>query len=82
MKQPMSNPLLLPRSIGVEIELLARRDGIGVNQFIAAAVAERLAAIDTATFFAYRRARVDFAAFDRVMRRKGGEVLGADDIIT
>ncbi len=28
---------------------------------------------DTARFFAQRRARADFKAFDRLMRRKGGE---------
>lgn len=30
-------------------------------------------------FFAQRRARADFKAFDRLMRRKGGEAPHADD---
>jgi hypothetical protein len=35
----------------------------------------------TAEFFAERRGRADFAAFDRLMRRKGGEPPQADDEI-
>ena len=32
-------------------------------------------------FFAARRTRADFKAFDRLMRRKGGEAPRADDKI-
>jgi hypothetical protein len=35
----------------------------------------------TAEFFAERRARADFTAFDRLMRRKGGEPPAPDDTI-
>ena len=66
-------PLRLPRSVKTEVERLAKDEGISVNQFVATAVAEKLAAMNTAAFFAERRARADFAAFDRLMRRKGGE---------
>ncbi len=52
-----------------------------VNQFVATAVAEKLAAMGTAEFFAERRARADFTAFDRLMRRKGGEPPAPDDTI-
>jgi hypothetical protein len=82
MKQPTTYPLRLPRSIKAEVERLARQDGISVNQFIATAVAEKLTAMNTATFFADRRARADFAAFDRLMRREGGEPPGSDDTVT
>ncbi len=44
-----------------------------MNQFIVSAVAEKLAARKTADYFARRTARADFAAFDRLMRRRGGE---------
>ena len=81
MKQPSTYPLRLPRSIKAEVERLAKQDGISVNQFIATAVAEKLTAMNTATFFSDRRARADFAAFDKLMRRKGGEVPGPDDTI-
>jgi hypothetical protein len=48
---------------------------------VATAVAEKLAAMNTAAFFAERRERADFKAFDRLMRRKGGERPRPDDKI-
>jgi hypothetical protein len=66
-------PLRLPKSVKTEVERLAKRDGVSVNQFVATAVAEKLAVMNTAEFFAERRNRADFAAFDRLMRRKAGE---------
>jgi len=83
MKQAKGTyPLRLPQSVKAEVERRARADGISVNQFVATAVAEKLAAMDTAAFFAERRARADFAAFDRLLRRQGGEPPGPDDTIT
>ena len=74
MKSPQSTyPLRLPRSVKAEVERRAKADGISINQFVATAVAEKLAAMNTADFFAERRRRADFTAFDRLMRRKGGE---------
>jgi hypothetical protein len=81
MKQRSTYPLRLPRSIKAEVERRAKQDGTSVNQFIATAVAEKLAAMNTAEFFAERRARADFAAFDRLMQRQGGEPPAADDAI-
>ena len=72
MKNQSTYPLRLPRSVKAEVERRAKEDGISVNQFIATAVAEKLAVMNTAAFFAERRARADFKAFDRLMRRKGG----------
>jgi hypothetical protein len=74
-------PLRLPRSVKAEVERRARADGITVNQFVATAVTEKLAAMGTAEFFAERRALADFKAFDRLMRRKGGEAPGLDDTV-
>lgn len=48
---------------------------------MATAVAEKLAAMNTAAFFAERRARADFDAFDRLLSRPGGEPPHADDTI-
>jgi post-segregation antitoxin (ccd killing protein) len=79
MKDQSTYPLRLPRSIKAEVERRAKADGISINQFVATAVAEKLAAMNTASFFAERRARADFKAFDRLMRRKGGERPRADD---
>ncbi len=74
-------PLRLPRSVKAEVERRAKMDGISVNQFVATAVAEKLAAMSTAEFFAERRARADLKAFDRLMRRKGGEQPRPDDTV-
>ena len=82
MKPQSTYPLRLPRSIKAEVERRAKEDGISINQFVATAVAEKLAVMNSATFFAERRNRADFKAFDRIMRRKGGEPPAPDDTIS
>ena len=80
MKKPHSTyPLRLPLSVKAEVERRAKADGIGVNQFVATAVAEKLAVMNTAAFFAERREKADFSAFDRIMRREGGEPPSPED---
>ncbi len=81
MKQSSTYPLRLPRSVKAEVERRAKEDGISINQFVATAVAEKLAVMNTAAFFAERRGRADMAAFDRLMQRKGGEPPGPDDTL-
>ncbi len=66
-------PLRLPVSIKSEAEKLAAAEGTSLNQFVATAVAEKVAALRTASYFAERRGRADWEAFDRLMSRKGGE---------
>jgi hypothetical protein len=66
-------PLRLPVSIKNEAEKLAAAEGTSLNQFVATAVAEKVAALRTSIFFAERRGRTDWAAFDRLMGRPGGE---------
>ena len=66
-------PLRLPVSIKREAEKLAASEGSSLNQFVATAVAEKVAALHTASYFSERRGRADWEAFDRLMRRKGGE---------
>jgi hypothetical protein len=73
MKKAATYPLRLPRSIKEAVARIAKREGTSVNQFVVMAVAEKLAALETATFFADRRRRADFEAFDRIMNRAGGE---------
>lgn len=46
------HPLRLPRSVKAEVERRAKADGISVNQFVATAVAEKHAVMNTAAFFA------------------------------
>jgi hypothetical protein len=79
MKNHSTYPLRLPRSLKQEVERRAQEDGVSMNQFMATAVAEKLAAMNTATYFAERRTRANFKAFDRLMRRKGGEPPRDDD---
>ncbi|HJS84958.1 MAG TPA: toxin-antitoxin system HicB family antitoxin [Acetobacteraceae bacterium] len=66
-------PLRLPLSIKAEAERLAAAEGTSLNQFVATAVAEKVAALRTADYFTSRRGRADWAAFDRLMSREGGE---------
>ena len=66
-------PLRLPRSLKRAVERLSRQDGTSMNQFVATAVAEKVSALETARFFTDRRARADFKAFDKIMKRRGGQ---------
>ncbi|HLY57249.1 MAG TPA: hypothetical protein VKS60_16920 [Stellaceae bacterium] len=66
-------PLRLPVSVKTEAERLAAEDGTSLNQFVASAVAEKLAALRTATFFTGRSGRGDREAFRALLRREGGE---------
>jgi len=72
-------PLRLPASIKNEAERLAAAEGTSLNQFVATAVAEKVAALRTASYFTERRSRADWAAFDRLMSRPGGEKPRAGD---
>jgi len=66
-------PLRLPVSIKAEAERLAASEGTSLNQFLASAVAEKIAALRTASYFAGRRGRADWPAFDQLMVRDAGE---------
>lgn len=72
MSETSTYPLRLPRSVKSAVEKLAREEGISINQFVATAVAEKLAAMNTAAFFAERKGRADLKAFKRLLKRKGG----------
>lgn len=49
-------PLKLPVSIKAAAERLAREDGVSLNQWITAAVAQKIGAVETAADFLKRRA--------------------------
>ena len=72
MSETATYPLRLPRSIKAAVEKVALSEGISMNQFVATAVAEKLAVLSTASYFAEREGRADLAAFRRVLTRKGG----------
>jgi hypothetical protein len=73
MKETQTYPLRLPRSLKEAVARLSREDRTSINQFVATAVAEKVSALQTATYFADRKARADFKAFDKIMKRKGGK---------
>ena len=61
MRTSSNYALRLPASLKRAVEEVAREDGTTLNQFIVSAVAEKLAALKTASYFAERAARADFA---------------------
>jgi len=72
-------PLRLPVSLKAAVEKQSTQDGTSMNQFIVVAVAEKLSAMQTESFFAERRARADRDAFLRILNREGGEPPRDDD---
>jgi hypothetical protein len=73
MNDTQTYPLRLPRSLKEAVERISREDRTSINQFVAIAVAEKVSALETATYFTDRQARADFKAFDKIMKRKGGK---------
>jgi hypothetical protein len=72
MSETRTYPLRLPRSLKEAVERMSEEDGTSINRFVVTAVAEKVSASSTAAYFADRRARADFKAFDRILRRRGG----------
>ena len=56
-----------------EVVRYAKADGTSFNHFVATAVAEKLAAMNTAACFLSHRERANSAAFDKVRKRTGGD---------
>jgi len=73
MKETSTYPLRLPRSLKEAVGRLSREDGTSINQFVATAVAEKVSALQTASYFQDRKARADFKAFAKIMKRRGGK---------
>jgi hypothetical protein len=79
MSETKTYPLRLPRSLKDAVERISKEEGTSINQFVATAVAEKVSALQTATFFQERKARADFKALDRIMKRRGGKPPRAGD---
>ena len=79
MRTSSNYALRLPTSLKRAVEEVAREDGTTLNQFIVTAVAEKLAVLKTADYFAGRARRADLSGFDRLMRRRGSEAPRPDD---
>lgn len=73
MKSTQTYPLRLPQSLKDAVVRLSKEDRTSINQFVATAVAEKVSALQTARFFTDRKARADFKAFDKIMKRRGGK---------
>ncbi|MBS0402733.1 MAG: hypothetical protein JSS18_09665 [Proteobacteria bacterium] len=73
MSESSTYSLRLHRSAKAAADKLAREEGIGMNQSIATAVAEKLAVMSTAAFIAGRKGRADLKAFSPLPNRKGGQ---------
>ncbi|MDE2678151.1 MAG: toxin-antitoxin system HicB family antitoxin [Gemmatimonadota bacterium] len=74
-KQTSVYPLRLPASLKTAVREVSQRDGTSINQFVATAVAEKLAA----DFFAEHRAQADIEEARRILRRPGGQPPGPAD---
>jgi hypothetical protein len=81
MSNAANYSLRLSQSLKKAAEELAKQDGISMNQFIATAVAEKVAALSMESFFKERQARADFKAFDRVLNRESGEAPLPEDVL-
>lgn len=80
MKRKTSTyPLRLPASLKSAVVEISKEDGTSINQFVATAVAEKVAAMKTADFFAARAAEADIEAARRILRRAGGQPPEPDD---
>lgn len=73
MTKTSTYPLRLPVSLKAAVEKLSKQDGTSINQFVVMAVAEKVSALQTATFFEERKGLGDRELFRRVLDRPGGE---------
>ena len=69
MKTQSTYPLRLPRSIKAEVERRAKEDGISINQFVATAVAEKLARLEKSRL-AQECAKLD-STFEKALAEEG-----------
>jgi len=72
-RQTSIYPLRLPASLKMAVREISREDGTSINQFVTTAVAEKIAAMRTAEFFAERADGADIEAARRLLKRSGGK---------
>lgn len=71
--------LRLQTSLLEELRQLAEQEGTTINQLINVAVAEKISALRTESYFQERIARGDRAAFRRILNKAGAEPPRAGD---
>lgn len=73
-------PLKLPHSIKKAAQRLAKEDGVSLNQWIAAAVAEKVGVVETAAeFFKKRAGKATGSGLMKFLRRTPRVVPGPED---
>ena len=61
--------LRLPNSLHEQIRQLAKREGISINQFLASAAAEKMAALLTEEYIETRARRASLKKFRKVLKK-------------
>jgi hypothetical protein len=75
-------PLKLPLSVKKAAQRLAKEDGVSLNQWIAAAVAEKVGVMETATaFFKKRAGKATGAGLMRFLRAAPNVAPDAEDVV-
>lgn len=59
----------LPDSLHNRVRMLSKRDHVSINQFVATAVAEKIAALETEDYLAERAARASRNTFEEALAR-------------
>jgi uncharacterized protein (DUF1778 family) len=61
--------LRIPNSLHEQIRQLAKREGISINQFVASAAAEKMAALLTEEYIETRARRASLKKFQKVLKK-------------
>jgi len=61
--------LRIPNSLHEQIRELAKREGISINQFVASAAAEKMAALLTEEYIETRARRASLKKFQKVLKK-------------
>ncbi|MGE4295801.1 MAG: toxin-antitoxin system HicB family antitoxin [Campylobacterales bacterium] len=67
----MNIALRLPDSLGKELKTFSQKESVSMNQFIATAVAEKMATIQTYDYLAERAKRGDLGHLKQMLGRVG-----------
>ena len=73
--------LRLSESLHKQVKELAKQEGISINQFVATAVAEKMAALMTSDYLAERAAKGSREAFDAVLAKVPEQTPFEDDAL-
>lgn len=73
--------LRLPDSLHEEIRKLASRENVSINQLATLAIAEKVAALETADYLLDRAAKADKKRFLRVMAKVADTAPDKEDVL-